>query len=400
MSEELFYRLAVADSLKYLGMLAPESIHAVVTDPPYGIAFMGKKWDAHASNAEFQKWCEVWARECLRVLKPGGFILSFGATRTYHRLASGVEDAGFEVKDTFMWGYDSGFPKAQDVSMLVKKKLGGKGEVVGPGQRPFGMRDYTEAEPRYAQEYSEKRATLEGAKRWAGWKTPAVKPAWEPIVVARKPFEGSLTENVLANEVGAFNIDEARVPYQNAQDAEWERKSKDETAFKKNQVYGKYREVSGEAHPLGRYPSNLLLTDELFSDGRSKYYYAPKAGGTREEDASGVQIQLEAKMVPTPFENIERFASEKKNFHPTVKPIELMERLIKLVTRPGQVVLDPFLGSGTTLLAAKRTGRSCVGVELSLEYAKIARERFGPTLGAPLEFIQTELPNTEEEKQK
>ena len=244
------------DCLDVLATLPDASVDSVVTDPPYGLEFMGKEWDApwkasgvgrgvrvaterademtptgggHTTSAgpylaarvdsvrvaglPFQQWCELWARECLRVLKPGGHLLAFGGTRTWHRLAVAIEDAGFELRDSIAWIYGSGFPKSLDVSKAIDKAAGAEREVVG-------------INPRAAQQTAKFDATSYGAfagtssdltapatpdaERWQGWGT-ALKPAFEPVVVARKPLEGTVASNVLAHGTGALNVDGCRV---------------------------------------------------------------------------------------------------------------------------------------------------------------------------------------------
>lgn len=382
-------KLYCGDCLKVLPTLESNSVHAVITDPPYGLEFMGKEWDsfkpsnskirtdrhgfdeqkgfkdrpeAFIAGTAYQEWCFSWATECLRVLKTGGFLLCFGGTRTHHRLTCALEDAGFIIRDELMWGYASGFPKAQNLAMLISKREGAVREGAGSEGNTFPLKP----------EYREMSLT-ENGKRWVGWKTPALKPAWEPIILAQKPCAGSITENVLKHEVGAFNIDACRIPYENQDDydaCDEKQKSfhgaktigiiKDgKTSF----LSGDIKQLAPEAAPKekGRFPSNLILTDPVLENGANKFFLIPKTSAAEKHDGG-------------------------KNQHPTVKPIALMKHLIKLVTREGQLVLDPFVGSGTTLLACRELRRDCVGIEKNEEYCGIARARFGETLGDKLVY--------------
>lgn len=208
------------DSLEVLKALPPNSIDSIVTDPPYALSMMGAKWDTfkgedgETSNQAFQRWCEEWARECLRVLKPGGHMLAFGGTRTFHRLVSGIEDAGFEIRDTIHWHYASGFPKSRNISKDIDKISGAKREAVGKKKAPgFAKANVKHgAQKRSKTEFVEysKESVTKDAKKWEGWGT-ALKPAQEPICVARKPLSGTVAQNVLAHGVGALNIDGCRL---------------------------------------------------------------------------------------------------------------------------------------------------------------------------------------------
>jgi len=204
------YQLHHGDCLDILKTLENNSIDAIVTDPPYGLSFMGKKWDYGVPSVE------IW-QQALRVLKPGGHLLSFGGTRTYHRLAVNIEDAGFEIRDQIQWIYGQGFPKSMDVSKAIDKSLGAEREVIGKA-------DYTVNDKRngaYASEEATQRERLDvlltkpasdQAKKWEGWGT-ALKPANEPICLARKPPEGTIANNVQTYGTGTLNIDGCRVPY-------------------------------------------------------------------------------------------------------------------------------------------------------------------------------------------
>lgn len=414
-------RIVCSDAMEAMRMMPEASIDACVTDPPYGLEFMGKDWDGsdgfrRSLNASdvgrdnvfggssargpeyrtagvgkrsapgigdretewvsnqgwnqfrcetcghlfhggspcrcefpkpvradnrwnlFQTWCEAWAKECLRVLKPGGHLLAFGGTRTYHRLACGLEDAGFEIRDQIGWAYGSGFPKSKN---------------------------------------------LDGD--WLGWGT-ALKPAWEPIAVARKPLIGTVASNVAEYGTGALNIDGCRVPG-----------TPEPTRFNPlRHSHVGYRmsatgaEVADRASPLGRWPANLIhdgseVVLQAFPDS------AGQQGDVRGNEPSSVTDEIYGKFngrLPATARNdsgsAARFfycakASRKDrgegNNHPTVKPTKLMRYLMRLVTPPGGVVLDPFMGSGTTGVAAIIEGFCFIGVEREAEYVEIARRR-------------------------
>ena len=343
------------DCVEVMKTLPADSIDAIVTDPPYGIDFMGKEWDGFGTPKGFQTWTEQWAREAFRVLKPGGHLLAFGGTRMYHRLATGVEDAGFEVRDMMSWLYGSGFPKSLDVSKAMDKKAGAKRDVVGdnphysvgrvadPGSFAQGGKN---ASPHITAPATEE------AKRWEGWGT-ALKPSQEPIVMARKPLIGTVAENVLAHGTGAINIDASRI-----------------AGVPPSVPQPDFKHVTGRATHLdahkrngvmsvasGRWPANILFDEEAAAQldaqapNSSRFFYVAKPGKK------------------------ERNAGSAANTHPTVKPIALMGYLIKLVTPPGGVVLDPFLGSGSTACAAVANGFDYLGIEQSDEYADIAEAR-------------------------
>jgi DNA modification methylase len=298
--------------LNELKQLPDDFVDSIVTDPPYGLKFMGKKWDYEVPSVE------LW-REALRVLKPGGHLLSFGGTRTYHRMVVNIEDAGFEIRDCIQWLYGSGFPKSHN---------------------------------------------LEGAHE--GWGT-ALKPANEPIVLARKPLEAKLTiaVNVLKYGTGALNIDASRICFNNG-DTTSSAKSAGlgagrETANLKAPAFGaKLGGVVAPPHSQGRWPANILLDEEaaqaldIQADmNASRFFYVAKA--SKSERNKGLEAG--------------------QNVHPTVKPIKLMQYLVKLVTPPNGIVLDPFMGSGTTGVACVRLGLQFIGCEMDQDYIEIAEKR-------------------------
>lgn len=307
-------RVIRGDCVEVMATITSDSIDAIVCDPPYGIGFLGKEWDVSVPGLE-------WAQACLRVLKPGGHIIAFGGTRTVHRLAVAIEDAGFEIRDTVHWQYHTGYPKSLDVSKAIAKAAGGEEDIA----------------------------------KWQGWGT-ATKPAVEPAVLARKPLsEDTVAANVLRWGTGALNIDACRFAvgdpaWTGPQDVPSVPKS--DPAMRAGLVGvamgpGKNLDTNHAAQAASikaledicRWPANL--------------YYCPK---------------------PSPSER-RRGADGIEAVHPTQKPVKLMRWLVRLVTPPGGVVLDPFLGSGTTGIAAVLEGFQCVGIEREAEYADIADER-------------------------
>ena len=338
-------KLLHGDCLAVLKQLPDNSIDSVVADPPYGLAFMGKKWDYDVPGVD------IW-QECLRVLKPGGHLLSFAGSRTYHRMTCAIEDAGFEVRDQIMWVYGSGFPKSLDVSKALDKN-----------------------------------PVTDAARQWQGWGT-ALKPAHEPICVARKPLVGTVAENVQAHGTGALNIDGCRV------------ETDDDTTRTCNGVgesssydmaQGGHRTNGG--HAAGRWPANLI------HDGSEEVLALfPVTKPSKSKPRNNGEFKSVAKGRDAPHTTFghddnggsaARFfycakASKRDrgvgNNHPTVKPTDLMRYLCRLVTPPGGVVLDPFLGSGSTGVAALAEGFRFIGVEREAEYMAIATARIRAVL--------------------
>jgi len=323
--------------------MADASVDSIVTDPPYELGFMGKGWDKSGIANNVEMW-----REALRVLKPGGHLLAFSGSRTYHRMACAIEDAGFEIRDQIMWLYGSGFPKSLDVSKAIDKAAGAVREVVG--QNAYASRR-PRAEYQHAQKWG---ATLGGsesatvtapatdsARQWQGWGT-ALKPAHEPIVVARKPLVGTVAANVLAHGTGALNIDGCRVGTEGG------------TTRSGQAPYAASGWRTG--HEIvelnaGRWPANVI--HDGLTEKWARYFYCAKASKRDRGDG---------------------------NNHPTVKPTDLMRYLCRLVTPPGGLVLDPFMGSGSTGKAAMLEGFRFVGIELSEEYVEIARARIAAAM--------------------
>ena len=487
------------------------SVDSAVTDPPYGLSFMGKEWDHGLPSVPF--W-----RQVIRVLRPGAYLLAFGGTRTFHRLACAIEDAGFEIRDCVMWVYGTGFPKSLDVSKAIDKAAGAKREAIGAG--PFASRRVHSGGGRTTRDFDHDGQTLtapatDAAKQWDGWGT-ALKPAWEPIIVARKPLDGTVAANVLEHGTGALNIDATRVPtsldyvgnnygdstvctycgrkvyrasrtkdthnpvssasehdqrsglpsneYAHApddlgsldssvdyrasdhydderiRDAEvddqvvsQQQDDVDTLRIRRAKVERNRVDLSKpcehcttpDIENKGRWPANLIHDGsdevaELFpqttsgklspennvkastgwsggsyadrvkstflpsSGSAARFFYCAKA--SRKERDLGLESQpvlsggeLTNRKDGSPGTKSPRAGAGRtsggRNIHPTVKPVALMRYLCRLVTRPGGLILDPFMGSGSTGVAAKLEGFSFVGVEIDEDYCKIARKR-------------------------
>jgi site-specific DNA-methyltransferase (adenine-specific) len=555
------WEIREGDCIEQMRAMEDRSIDAIVTDPPYGIGFMGHEWDqpgefgpvapdedvplqggkrrrsqpsaavgaGHArerkplhghgtregvkfggptgtdntthnlrggamhagrydlsptANQRFQAWCEAWAAEAYRVLKPGGHMLVSGGTRTYHRMTAGIEDAGFEIRDCLSWLYGSGFPKSLDVGKAIDKAAGAERPVVGttrksvasmgPGEGAFSDDAYE-----WQSEFNRTGPATPDAERWQGWGT-ALKPSWEPIVVARKPFSGTVAANVLEHGTGAINVDGCRIG-----GPSWGERAPNIGGRSAGIMGDAADHPGGVAHVGGRWPSNVALghtedcrmvgerrvatgtagpqsggigaavvyqpsvsnergigdaqgyadedgmetveawdcsaecpvrmldeqTGELVSGanptrrgsdkfrtaygdfagrvdvepargadrgGASRFFYCAKAS-TAERNAglAGFEEGSSLKFDPTSAiaRDGHRGAGVMQNVHPTVKPIDLMRWLVRLVTPPDGTVLDPFTGSGTTGCAAVREGFSFVGIEREAEYVAIAEAR-------------------------
>lgn len=381
-------RLLRGDCVEVLRGLAENSVDAVVTDPPYGLAFMGKKWDYSVPGVE------VW-RECLRVLKPGGYLLAFAGTRTQHRMAVNIEDAGFHIRDLIAWVYGSGFPKSHDVSKAIDKAAGAEREVVGPkiyadgkdrknktNRNNSGRYNYTMRDGKDPNSMSTAPAT-EAAKQWEGWGT-ALKPALEPITVARKPFAGTIAENVLTWGTGAINVDGCRIEHNEECKVLAPSLANINNPSEKCRQAGRRNSVL-ELKPNGRWPANLIHdgSDEVndhFPDDSARFFYCPKADkADRDAGLSRAETSAADKTNRKPGSaGINPYAGTRvpsRNNHPTVKPVALMQYLCRLVTQPGGVVLDPFMGSGTTGRACLAEGFGFVGIERDPDYFNLASER-------------------------
>lgn len=461
------------DCIEVLKSLPDNSVDSVVTDPPYGLEFMGKDWDAPWKTAGdviqdpasvggfqdgnggnpysrsrirygrggtagkvepirgestddshpfhnggnrveygrggeasigFQEWCTLWATECLRVLKPGGHILAFGGSRTWHRLASAIEDAGFEIRDSIAWLYGSGFPKSLDVSKAIDKGEGiwrGRAGAVASDNGSMSGGNY---------ERTEKGDPItEAAQQWAGWGT-ALKPAFEPIVVARKPLIGTVAANVLEHGTGALNIDACRIAASDG--ASLARRNKPGDNGWKNSSGGNnaaQERADAGLETLGRWPTNAVLdhhqaaeldrqsgnvksAHSITADSRQQGATAVHFGaGRRNPDNSYGDSGGASRFFPTFKYTAKAPGAERPTAdgvsHPTVKPLELMRWLVRLVTPPDGVVLEPFAGSGTTVEACLREGKRCIAVERETTYlplilARISDTQLGFDLGA------------------
>jgi len=496
--------LVHGDCVEVMRSLDENTFDAIVTDPPYGLEFMGKEWDklwrkgdspaqkACQNNGIFrgvnprwrditinewqsmQLWHTQWLTEAYRVMKPGGSMLVMGGTRTFHRLACAIEDSGFVIKDTLMWLYGSGFPKAQDLGKMIDKRMGAERErlgtkydLLGHGKKAKGQLYHSDRDRKWidnpdAEAHYVSLPNTDLAKHWDGFKVGGIKPAYEPIIWAVKPPEGSYIDNVLKWGVGAVNVDECRVGTGDNLDrptvdtASWHGNS-----WSKNTQ----KTIPGEINkgsPQGRFPANVILSHHPECEqvgvkrvkgkagGSGKGFDAVKGFGQKATSAThGNQItqSVTSETKQAPFQTIEawnchpdcpvrlldeqsgnlksgkdnirtkegffvehgglgkagdvqvssgdsggasRFFycakasrsernvgldEENKNVHPTVKPIKLFEYLIKLVTREGQIILDPFAGSGTTVISAYNVGRECVGIDQEKDYIEIAKKR-------------------------
>jgi DNA modification methylase len=364
------------DNLAQLKTMADNSVDSVVTDPPYGLKFMGKSWDHDVPTVEF--WTEVY-----RVLKPGGYVLSFSGTRTYHRMTVAIEDAGFDIVDQISWLYGQGFPKSRNVAKDIDRILGAQREVVGR-VKECGY-DKTKAklgvETHNVHEYDVLSADpiTQEAKRFHGYGT-ALKPAQEPICVARKPHKGSIAKNMLEHGVGALNIDACRVGTDGgttrSHQADYGNEDRD----------GKWRSGHDKVElNSGRWPANVihdgsetvLATFPHTKTGKGKKN--AKGGfseGWRERgDALSLNGGDEGSAARYFYCAKPSKAEKGVTSHVTVKPVALMRYLVKLATPAGGVVLDPFAGSGTTGIAAAQESFRAILMERDPVYAEDIRRR-------------------------
>jgi site-specific DNA-methyltransferase (adenine-specific) len=385
------WKVLAGSCLDRLLELEDNSIDAVVTDPPYELGFMGKSWDSSGIAYNVEVW-----RQCLRVLKPGGHILAFGGSRTWHRLAVAVEDAGFEIRDSIAWIYGSGFPKSLDVSKAIDKAAGAEREVVGSKitggikrARPDNSEGFSNPYTVGQTEVDVTAPATAEAQKWQGWGT-ALKPAFEPVVVGRKPLTGTVAVNVLEWGVGGLNIDGTRIPHASVNDLE--KHSKGVQAMKERggvmaDSWKNSSDLSGanDVSSAGRWPSNVMLDEYTASlvdeqqEEVSRFFYVAKASKRdRNEGLDGLEDKAVGSLNMRTDSHAERngeTTAPAKNFHPTVKPTDLMRNLIRLVTPLGGTVLDPFTGSGSTGKAAILEGMQFVGCELTPEYLPIIEGR-------------------------
>jgi site-specific DNA-methyltransferase (adenine-specific) len=367
------------------------SVDAVVTDPPYDFGFMGKAWDKTGVAFEPDTW-----REALRVLKPGGHLLAFGGTRTFHRMTCAIEDAGFEIRDCLSWLYGSGFPKSLDVSTAIDKRLGVERPVVAEEEQYGAKFKLTQQlidnggfnDPMRTTFTRTGPATPEAA-HWTGWGT-ALKPGWEPIILARKPVAGAIAINVLAHGTGGLNINACRTgsdrwPANVALDDEAAAMLDRQTGNLTSGRNAVRRQVGSFLEHGGLGKAGDVQTTYGDFGGASRFFYVAKASrAERQAGCDALPTRSGADAVGrepgtagtrSPRAGAGRTASELRNHHPTVKPVALMRWLVRLVTPPGGTVLDPFMGSGTTGCACALEGFGFMGIEQETEYIEIARER-------------------------
>lgn len=432
-------KLLNGNNIELLKTLESNSVDSIITDPPYGLSFMGKKWDYDVPSTDF--WKEV-----LRVLKPGGHVLSFGGTRTYHRMVVNMEDAGFEIRDQIMWLYGSGFPKSHNVGLSIDKKQGhpdrGHRIAVASRNHPDGT-----LEPN-GDKLEKYEAKTDEGKKWNGWGT-ALKPANEPICLARKPLEeNTIAKNVLKYGTGGINVDGCRIgtdiisthnaPKGTFAGGELERGS-DTNSYTEHEgrfpaniilecicdevIKGKKGEkipnytnggnkegkVFGNGKGLGEHNSNIYVNEigdihtnsdcpcrilDEQNNGVSRFFYTAKV--SKKERNMGLE-EFEETTNGDKGHGLDRRCSHcntsmlkpedckceepnwitppKKNIHPTVKPVQLMTYLCRLITPPNGTILDPFMGSGSTGISALLEGFNFIGMEMDESYFKIAEAR-------------------------
>ncbi|MGM4911458.1 DNA-methyltransferase [Rhizobium sp. 768_B6_N1_8] len=399
------------DNRDILKFLPDNSIDSIVTDPPYALVsivkrfgganaapasgndayqrasagFMGKQWDT--GEVAFS---EVFWAECLRVLKPGGHVVAFSGTRTYHRMTVAIEDAGFEIRDQLAWVYGSGFPKSHDVAKALDKSAGFCAPKAG------AIKEATIGQAAKGTEYvrGEKGEPItDDAKAWDGWGT-ALKPAWEPIALARKPLAGTVADNVLEHGTGAINVDGCRVATDEVISNHGETGGSEPTSFS----LGARTAMQTDGQKLGRWPANIIHdgSDEVVAafptaPGQQRAV-GPQHGakdsvnvfgdyGPRDDFAPRLDSGSAARFFySAKADKLDRLGSK----HPTVKPVDLMQWLVRLVTPKGGVVLDPFAGSGSTGEAAWREGMQCILVEREEEYQADIAERLRLTNAGPV----------------
>lgn len=448
--------LYLGDCNAVMAELPDSSVDSVVCDPPYGLEFMGKEWDrlgampdrgpgprgrnafggwhgtgvSRPNNLAQQAWHEAWATEAFRVLKPGGHLLAFGGTRTVHRLAAAIEDAGFEIRDMLMWIYASGFPKSLDVGKAMDKAAGAERELRpdpkwterypnGPGgnNNPTSIGSDGKGGSTLKRDViltSDPVSDL--ARQWDGWGT-ALKPAHEPIVMARKPLVGTVAGNVARFGTGALNIGATRIGTEGGGThcSDFPEPCSGHTG------HGRYSPTVHvqSAETSGRWPSNVMLSDpELFDSPNPEVVGSGATSGGGEFSGPSARLRNNglglgesglrggSSNAPDQYGDsggysrfflvpkapvTERMVDGQRGTHPTQKPVDLMRHLLKLVTPPGGVALDPFGGSGTTAVAASLEGMRCILIEREEEYIIQAKGRLiatpmglGLDVGAPV----------------
>lgn len=404
--EDAGLRLFHGSNKDILPTLPDAFYDSIVTDPPYELGFMGKGWDSTGIAYDVEMW-----RECFRVLKPGGYLLSFGGTRTWHRIATAIEDAGFEIRDSIAWMYGSGFPKSMNVAKAIASGSGRPEDI-----RRLNMGEAYEPSGRGRVNYDNGGGSKMGgsvvdvdlpeeAKAWEGWGT-ALKPAFEPIIVARKPLSGTVAANVLAYGTGAINIDATRVPAQGRPNRIGDYKDTDSAVYA-GRVSGAESFRGGSkadgTTDQGRFPSNVLLDesqaavlDEQTGVLTSGTGAVKRASSATRDGNRGAALGKESRpegtemvsygdsggasrFFPTFRYEAKAPGSERPEVdgvaHATVKPLELMRWLVRLVTRPGGRVLEPFAGSGTTGEAALLEGMEVDLIELEADHLPLILQR-------------------------
>ncbi|QDM57447.1 DNA methylase [Mycobacterium phage Mahavrat] len=392
------------DCLDVLAELPDNSVDSVCTDPPYGLDFMGKHWDTGAVAFDVAVWGHA-----LRVLKPGGHLLAFGGSRTWHRLAAAIEDAGFEIRDSIAWLYGSGMPKSLDVSKAIDRAAGAEREVVGPNPRAGQQtpkRDTTTLGAFAGSPSTLTAPATDAAKQWQGWGT-ALKPSHEPVVVARKPLAGTVAANVLEHGTGALNIDACRIGTQGGGSI----CPGGDACSCTNKIFGGTKHPARRDGEYGRWPTNVVLDDAQAAEldaqtgvqksgtavqrnGGGQKIFGGIAGGERSAgarpdagygDSGGASrffpvFRYEAKAPGTERPSANGVA------HPTVKPLDLMRWLVRLVTPPNGVVLDPFAGSGTTAEACIHEHKRCITIEREADYLPLIVNRLSKPIEIGFDF--------------
>ena len=375
-------QIILGDCIEKLRGLPDNNVDSIITDPPYELGFMGKAWDASGIAYNVELW-----RECLRVLKPGGHLLAFSGTRTYHRMAVAIEDAGFEVRDMIEWIYGSGFPKSLNVGKAVDKLQNNEREIIEIRIKKAG--DITGRNFNRGGDYPDKELTkTKETSEWEGWGT-ALKPAHEPICMARKPLaEKTVAENVLKWGTGGLNIDWCRVKTE--ENLNYGTGKKSNVGFKTSPQNNDRPIYDGS----GRFPANLIHdnSEEVRAcfpetrvskggqSGVKKSGLTYSANLDEKENTKGCgfgDLGNASRFFKSIIYQAKASKSERGegNIHPTVKPIALMEYLIKMVTPKGGTVLDPFMGSGSTGVAAKQNDFKFIGIDITPEYIEIAKAR-------------------------
>ena len=383
-SENDSYKIYNGDMLDMLQVIKPESIDAIVCDPPYELGFMNKSWDS--TGIAFKK--ETW-ENCLKVLKPGGYLLAFGGSRTYHRIACAIEDAGFEIRDCIMYLYGCGFSKSYNIGLAIDKKNGvdnRTGNIRADGVNNQNIcYDFKAMKPKFEERIDQ--------NEWQGWGT-CLKPAYEPIIVARKPFKGSVVDNIIKYRVGGLNIDECRV----GETGGIKKVNIIKNSGSKICRFGCDGDIieTGE----GRFPANVITdgseevakgmpnttSTPIAEESAMRYFYSAKASKKdRDEGLDAFQDKTFHSVLNQKNGSGDRLDGAKtpirKNIHPTCKPTELMQYLVRLVSPKGATILDPFMGSGSTGKAVMFENRErdanykFIGIELTDEYLPIAQAR-------------------------